>query len=170
MEVYPCPICERKQSRGGVPFYDPTQTMSHIDGAHDGPHKDERGADYEEQVREGREDIEDEEVLSDTHGEDGGGGGSLPTISTETGGEMEMKHAVEMHDHMLNHPPDTPFAASEDVSTLIQQNAQLRQQNEDLRASVEELYEAVDLMAERMGAGLSWEERDVYDPVGEFES
>jgi hypothetical protein len=141
--------------------------MSHIDGAHDGPHKDERGADYEEQVREGREEIEDEDVLTDTS--EDGGGGSLPEIDTETGGTMPIHHAVEMHDHMLNHPEDTPFATSVDVSTLIQENAQLRQQNEDLRASVEELYEAVDALAEHGGASLVWEERDVYDPVAEFE-
>ncbi|MFB6239921.1 MAG: hypothetical protein ABEH81_16440 [Halopenitus sp.] len=94
-KVYPCPLCGRSINRKGSPFTDPSQTMAHIDGAHDDRHENEAGTDHSEEIRENADELDEavgeiepdgEHVATDQDTE--------PTVELEAIGEVPVSEGV----------------------------------------------------------------------------
>lgn len=149
-KVYPCPLCGRSVNRQGTPFTDPSQTMSHINGAHDARHTDESGDEHAEEIRENAEELDD--VVS-----------QLEETDEDTAENTEMVEAMAAH---LEEIEERLTAVEEEVARGPSQR------------EVEELREATRAITETIGGSIEFEEggeeegaldNPFYDPTEEFD-
>lgn len=90
-----CPLCGRMVNRRGAPFRDASQVESHIDGSHDAAHRDERGEDHREEIKENAEEIEESEMGASDPPELDGSSGSLDELR-ERVADLEERTEIPM--------------------------------------------------------------------------
>jgi len=137
--VYPCPLCGRSVNRKGTPFTDPSQTMSHINGAHDARHSEESGDDYVEEIQENAEEL-DEVVSELAEDNEAGVSSEEPTVEIEAlGGDVRMSEAVA----------DTFDLASSAFESGVSEDrvSALEEDVEKQREMIVDLVEMVELLA-----------------------
>lgn len=173
--VYPCPLCGRSVNRKGTPFTDPSQTMSHINGAHDTRHRDESGDDYGEEIQENAEELDEavSELAEDN--EPVGPESDEPTVEIDAlGGEVGVTEAVTDAFELAS----LAFENAEDGASAGRVAA-LEETVEQQQEQIGELYEAISMLVDSMdgsvqfdhapGAGAAPSPGDIYDPTEDME-
>lgn len=173
--VYPCPLCGRTVNRQGTPFTDPSQTMSHINGAHDARHKNESGEDYAEEVQENAEELDEAVGQLAEDNEPIGPESDEPTVDIEElGGEIAVSEAVtdafELASLAFENAEDGASAGP--VAALEETVEQQQEQIGELYEQFEELVEQLDGTVEfdhAPGDGAAPSPGDIYDPTEDME-
>lgn len=149
-EVYPCPLCGRVVNRSGEPFRDESQTLAHIDGAHDSTHSGERSRDY-------RGTIEPEErAPSDLSGGSGGDEETPPaTVMYQHAGfeepeERPLADAVEANaallSELIQEPPAFGVASGETVTDTAENVEELQERVDRLETVAQDALDLVEVL------------------------
>jgi hypothetical protein len=149
-------------NRKGERFRDASQVEAHIDGSHDGAHREERGGDHREQIEENAEeagefDLEPEE--SSGLERSSSDGPVEVAVAVDDDGEvvteeMDVRAAFDVVSHMAVEPEgsvemmETAFTMVEEVR---EENQELRDRLTEKEDQVAELYRAVEELAEQSG-------------------
>lgn len=144
---YPCPLCGRAVGRHGRPFTDPSQTASHITGAHDAQHSGKRGDEYREEIEEAA--VEEGEL--DFDADDSGDDSGPATVRNPATGQVEPLHEVldELYDASMAVGGETHQLADENgarIGALEELVAKQSERIDALEQRVEDLYEGVELL------------------------
>lgn len=169
--VYPCPLCGCSVGRKGEPFTDPTNTVHHINGAHDEDHSGERGVDHREEIEAnavGREPEELEPEPSVPHNHKA----ALEEIEVDVhvGEEtvkMDVPEAFSYLSQVVSEPDQFGLASDQEVRGLEETVESHEAAHEALKENdtrqgeqIDELYSAIEQILEDAGWEIEWDHRE----------
>lgn len=156
---YSCPLCGKMVNRRGTPFRDASQVEAHIDGSHDGAHREERGEDHREEIEAISEQVEDAGLLEpadpsddpDDSGEDSDDSGEGPDCT----GLTVLYDVLEDPNAFGLPGADQVDAVSGSVDDLRDENQMLRDRLDEKDRQIAELYALIDQVAAGVGGVVS---------------